>query len=343
MVLVRNTKWSKASDPIRTPYPDEIVFKFGLNEDVRDDIIMNDSIANGVSLDSLQLANNITFFKSTNPKDAARRMNNYDPYVSYLTANNSAGRVDCLEVRKAIFFAIDNKALIDLSGGVEFYGDMGDGIVKPLLGADYAPTTGNIHDPNFKIEGNPVYAKTLLAEAKTKCPATYDRATNPDKGLVYIRPDTASSKKTAVLVQAAMEKAGIVLKYQYEPQGTYNAKLEEFKKTSDLFASGWGPDWANASTVIPELWGEGCCNYTNNQKTPEYTAFIAKVNKALVELDRKKQSVMWKELNQYGMDQYWFVRTVFSKAQQTWGSKVGGVYYWDAQGSFGFGQLYVKY
>ena len=242
MVLVRNPKWSKASDPIRTPYPDEIVFKFGLNEDVRDDIIMNDSIANGVSLDSLQLANNITFFKSTNPKDAARRMNNYDPYVSYLTANNSAGKVDCLEIRKAIFFAINNKALIDLSGGTEFYGDMGDGIVKPLLSADYAPTTGNIHDPNFKIEGNPAYAKTLLAEAKTKCPVTYDRATNPDKGLVYIRPDTASSKKSAVLVQAAMEAAGIVLKYQYEAPGTYNAKLEDFKKTSDLFSSGWGPD-----------------------------------------------------------------------------------------------------
>jgi len=343
MVLVRNTKWSKASDPIRTPYPDEIVFKFGLNEDVRDDIIMSDSIPNGVSLDALQLANNITFFKSTNPMDVARRMNNYDPYVTYLTANNSAGHIDCLEVRKAIFFAINNKALIDLSGGTEFYGDMGDGIVKPLLGADYAPTTGNIHDPNFKIEGNPDYAKTLLATAKTKCPATYDRATNPDKGLVYIRPDTASSKKTAVLVTAAMEKAGIVLKYQYEAAGTYNAKLEEFKKTSDLFSSGWGPDWANASTVIPELWGEGCCNYTNNKKTPEYAAFIAKVNKALVELDRKKQSAMWKELNQYGMDQYWYVRTVFGKSQQTWGSKVGGVYYWDAQGSFGFGQLYVKY
>jgi len=118
MVLVRNTKWSKASDPVRTPYPNDIVFKFGLNEDVRDDITMSDSIPNGVSLDSLQLANNITFFKSTNPKDAARRMNNYDPYVTYLTANNSAGRVDCLEVRKAIFFAINNKALIDLSGGL---------------------------------------------------------------------------------------------------------------------------------------------------------------------------------------------------------------------------------
>ena len=342
MVLVRNTYWSKGSDPVRTPYPDTIRVAYGLNEDIRDDIAMKDSIVNGVNLDGLQVQNVPTFFKSTDPKDVARRMNVYDPYVSYLTANNSAGHLDCLLVRKAIFFAFNNKALIDLSGGTEFYGEPGDGIVKPNLGMDYAPTTGNIHDPNYKIEGNPTYAKELLAQAKTTCPTTYDKVTNPDKGIVYIRPDTASSKKSAVLVEAAMKAAGIVIKYQYEAPGTYNAKLEEFKKTSDLFSSGWGPDWSNASTVIPELWGEGCCNYTNNQKTPEYKAFIDKVNLALVELDRKKQAQMWKELNQYGMDQYWYVRTVFGKTQEVWGSKVGGVFYWLPQGNFGFGKLYVK-
>ena len=340
MILVRNPKWNKSSDPIRTPYPDKITVTFGLNEDVRDTIALTDSKPNAVNLDAMQPANNIKFFED--PKTAVRGMNIYDPYVSYVTANNSKGHLDCLLVRKAIFFAFDTEALINLSGGTKYYGEPGDSPVKPNIGPDYAPTTGNIHDPNWKIGGNPTYAKQLLEQAKAKCPTAYKRATNPDQGIIYYRPDTASSKKSAVLVQAAMEKAGIVVKYVYKAPGTWNANLETYKKESDMFSSGWGPDWANASTVIPELWGEGCCNYTNNQKTVEYKNFIRNVNKALVELDRKKQSKMWQDLAQYGMDQYWYIRTVFGKTQLTWGSKVGGVYLWGPQGNFGFGQLYVK-
>jgi peptide/nickel transport system substrate-binding protein len=340
MVLVRNPNWKKSSDPFRTPYPDDIVVKFGMDEDVRDQIDMEDQIPNGINMDNLQPANVTAFF--ADPKNKNRRMNNYDPYTSFLAANNSAGHLDCLDVRKAVFFAYDNQSLINLSGGLVYYGEMGDNPVKPVIGIDYAKTTGNIHDANFKIDGNPDYAKTILEKAKTSCPDAYDRATNPDKGLVYYRADTATNKKAAVLVESALQKAGIVIKTVYKPAGTYNANLETYKNETDFLSSGWGADWANASTVIPELWGEGCCNYTKNKKTPEYAGFIKKVNLALVELDRKKQAKMWQELSQYGMDQYWYIRTVFGKSQQTWGSKIGGVYYWYPQGSFGFGQLYVK-
>ena len=340
MVLVRNPNWKKSSDPFRTPYPDDIVVKFGMDEDVRDQIDMEDQIPNGINMDNLQPANVTAFF--ADPKNKNRRMNNYDPYTSFLAANNSVGHLDCLDVRKAVFFAYDNQSLINLSGGLVYYGEMGDNPVKPVIGIDYAKTTGNIHDANFKIDGNPDYAKTILEKAKTSCPDAYDRATNPDKGLVYYRADTATNKKAAVLVESALQKAGIVIKTVYKPAGTYNANLETYKNETDFLSSGWGADWANASTVIPELWGEGCCNYTKNKKTPEYAGFIKKVNLALVELDRKKQAKMWQELSQYGMDQYWYIRTVFGKSQQTWGSKIGGVYYWEPQGSFGFGQLYVK-
>ena len=291
MVLVRNPNWKKSSDPFRTPYPDDIVVKFGMDEDVRDQIDMENQIPNGINMDNLQPANVTAFF--ADPKNKDRRMNNYDPYTTFLAANNSAGHLDCLDVRKAVFFAYDNQSLINLSGGLTYYGEMGDNPVKPVIGIDYAKTTGNIHDPNFKIDGNPDYAKTLLEKAKTSCPDAYDRATNPDKGLVYYRADTATNKKAAVLVEAALQKAGFVIKTVYKPAGTYNANLETYKNETDFLASGWGADWANASTVIPELWGDGCCNYTQNKKTPEYAGFIKKVNLALVELDRKKQAKMW--------------------------------------------------
>jgi peptide/nickel transport system substrate-binding protein len=66
------------------------------------------------------------------------------------------------------------------------------------------------------------------------------------------------------------------------------------------------------------------------------------VNKALAELDRKKQATLWKELNQYGMDQYWYIRTVFGKGTETWGSKIGGTFLWVPQQSLPWGKLYLK-
>jgi peptide/nickel transport system substrate-binding protein len=63
---------------------------------------------------------------------------------------------------------------------------------------------------------------------------------------------------------------------------------------------------------------------------------------ALAETDRAKQGKMWQELSQVAMDQYWIFRAVFAKSQLDWGSKVGGVFYWQPQGTYGFGSLYVK-
>jgi peptide/nickel transport system substrate-binding protein len=79
-----------------------------------------------------------------------------------------------------------------------------------------------------------------------------------------------------------------------------------------------------------------------NWNDAAYAAFKSKSDKAKNETNRAAQAKMWKELAQYVMDQYWIIRPVFSKGQFSWGSKVGGVYYWEPQGTFGFGGLYVN-
>jgi len=341
MELVRNSNWKKSSDAVRTPYPDNIVIRFGLAEDVRDQIMLEDQIPNTINLDGLQPANNRAFFADPTKKN--QRMNVFDPYVRYGAMNVSAGHMDCLDVRKAVFFAFDNDALIELAGGKVFYGELGDNPVKPVLGLDYKKTTGNIHDPNFKGAGNPDYSKSLLAKAKTACPDAYDRATNADKGITYDLPDSATNQKAAVIVKDAMAKAGIVMKFNFIPSGQYYSTVLNPEKQNDISYGGWGADWANASTVLPELFTkEGGFNLNQNSNDPAYAAFKKKSDAAKVETDRPKQAKMWQELSQYVMDQYWLVRVSFGKTQETWGSKVGGVYYWEPQGNFGFGQLYVK-
>ena len=141
----------------------------------------------------------------------------------------------------------------------------------------------------------------------------------------------------------ALTLAGINVKFNFIPSGQYYSTIGDTTKQSDISAAGWGADWANASTVIPELFTkEGGANYTQNWNDPAYAAFKAKSDKALAETDRKKQAAMWKELAQYVMDQYWIIRPIFSKGQFVWNSGVGGVGYWEPQGHFLFTALYVK-
>ena len=333
--LVRNTAWKKSSDTVRTPYPDDIVVRFGLAQDVADQIMLDNSIPNTVDLDALQPTNLRSFFADSSK--ASQRLNVFDPYVRYAAMNISAGHLDCLDIRKAIFFAFNTQALIDLSGGSTFFGQPGDSPVKPVLGLDYAPTKGNIHDPGWKIGGNPDKAKALLAQAKTDCPAAYDRATNPDKGIFYDLPNITTQQKASVLIQAAMAAAGIVMKFNFIPSGQYYSTVQDVTKQGDISRAGWGADWANASTVIYPLFvKEGGFDLSQNWNDPAYASFKANVLKTLNMTNRAQQAASWKKLAQYAMDQYWIVAPIFSKGQEVWGSKVGGVYFWEPQGTFGF-------
>jgi peptide/nickel transport system substrate-binding protein len=339
--LVRNPKWNKSSDIVRTPYPDDIVVRFGLSQDVADQIMLGNSIPNTVDLDALQPVNLRAFFADASK--GGQRLNVFDPYTRYAAMNVSAGHMDCLNIRKAVFFAFNTQALIDLSGGSVFYGVPGDNAIKPVLGLDYAKTTGNIHDPNWSVNGNPDYAKTLLAAAKTSCPDGYAKATDPTKGITWDLSNTKTNNKASVLIKTAMDAAGIVMKFNFIPGGQYYATIQNTDKQNDISTAGWGADWANASTVIYPLFvKEGGFDLSQNWNDAAYPAFKAGVLKALNMTDRPKQAAAWKVLSQQAMDQYWIIRPVFGRAQIEWGSKVGGVYFWDPQGTFGFGQLYVK-
>ncbi|MEI6868201.1 MAG: ABC transporter substrate-binding protein [Actinomycetes bacterium] len=340
MDLVRNSNWSKATDIVRPAYPDNVTVRFGLDSNVIDQIMLTDSIPNTVNLDGLQPVNNQKFF--ADDKYSARRMNVNDPYVRYYGLNSSPGHLDCLLVRKAFFFAWNTQALIDLSGGAVFYGAIGDSPVKPVLGLDYAPTTGNTHDSNFKASGNPDYAKTLLAEAKTACPATYAKVTG-DAGLSIDLPNNATQQKASVLIKAALSQAGFNVKFNFIPGGQYYPTVQDITKQGDASRAGWGADWANASTVIPPLYlKDGGFDLSGNWGDPVYAGFAAKVTAALAMTDRPKQAAEWKKLAQFAMDQYWISVPIFTKQQLDWGSKVGGVAFWDPQGTFLFPALYVK-
>jgi peptide/nickel transport system substrate-binding protein len=342
MVLVRNENWSKDSDPIRQAYPDKIVVRFGLAEEVRDQLILSDSEPNAFSLDAVLPTNLPTVFDDNGKPNAAwaeRALNVYDPYVRYAAFN--VKKVPCLDIRRAVYFAKDAAGLLQLSGGAAFGGDPADGAIKPLMGLDYKKVTG-LED--YKPAGNATAAKALMESAKKSCPAEYARVTDPKRGLVYDTADSETNKKgAAIWIDSMMKNAGIVMKFNFIEPGSYYAVVLDATKQSDLSAGGWAPDWANASTVIPELFTkEGGFPMSQNWDDPAYAAFKKKSDAALSEPDRTKQGQMWAELNQYVVDQMWIVPGIFSKTQEIWGSGLGGIYFWEPQGAPSFGDIYIK-
>lgn len=346
MVLVRNDKWNKSSDPLRAEraFPDKIVVKFGQAEEVRDQLLIADKDKYAVSLDALLPTNQSTVFDADgNPKPEfeGRAINVLDPYVRYAAVN--VAKLNCLPIRQAIYYAKDFKGLITLAGGQAFNGDPADGVIKPLMGLDYAKTGYASDDPNWKQEGNVAKAQELMAQAKMDCPELHARVTDPKRGIVYDIADSETNKKGSAIWIESLAKAGIVIKFNFIEPGSYYAVVLDPSKQGDLSAAGWGPDWANASTVIPELFTEGAgFPLSQNWNDPAYAEFKKRSDANLAEPDRVKQGKEWAALNKYVMDQMWVIPGTFSKTQEIWGSGIGGAFFWEPQGALSFGDLYLK-
>ncbi len=343
LILVRNSKWKKASDKVRTPYPDRVELRFGLDEQVIDQVLLNNSIPGGVNFDSPLPTNLTKFFNESTgaalPSMTGRAINYSDPYARYYAFNLK--KMPCLEVRQALYYSRDAKALLDYAGGPIFAGSYATGVISPLLATDFAPTgVAGPGSSGFVPSGNVDKAKALLEVAKTKCPAEYKHATQD--GIVIDVRQSKTLQDTIPINTAAWAKVGIKVSFNIIKSGYYPT-VQNPAKQSDLSIAGWGADWANASTVIPQLYiDNGGFDLSQNTADPIYPAFAAKVAIAMKTTNRQQQAKLWKELDKMAMERFWVLPTIFGKAQFVWGSKVGGGFFWVPQGNPAYGKMWIK-
>jgi peptide/nickel transport system substrate-binding protein len=334
LVLERNTNWSKDTDPYRSAFPDKVVVKFSLDANTIDQRMMADSGEDqaAISKDRLQTSSKSTVF--SDPRFEARRVNELDAYSRYIAIN--VKKVPNLLHRQAIMAALDRAARRTILGG-SFAGDIADGVIKPNLAADYAPSGvwDTLLGAKVPDAGNPDLAKQLIAKSGAPMPA-----------LTYQYPKDPDADKAAASLQTSLAKAGIKIKLESLPKGDYYGIVQDKTKEKELAASGWGPDWPNASTVIPELFSSSG-GFNLSQVSDK--AFDAKSLAAKTEPDRAKQAGMWKELNKEAMKNGWAIPTLFGREQRLAGSKVGAgsgdknlVYLWAPYGSWSYADLYVK-
>ena len=321
LVLVRNEAWSADSDPYRKAYPDSWVVNFGIEESVADQRVIQSSgedefaMVQGLTTASLPIV-------FEDPQYESRRIDAFDPYTIYAAVN--VEKIPDAKCRQAIGVALDREALL-LNAGGTYAGEFADGVVKPNIGIDYAPTglwDGLLGQP-VPGTGDPEFAKKLLSEG-ANCPTeiTLDYAQSED-----------NDKAAAIWVES-LARAGITVKPNPIERGQYYGVV--FENGNEIMTGGWGADWPNASTVIPPLFVQGW-----NLSRVDDKAFNDLVSAASVELDRNTQATKWHELSKYAAEQMWVVPTRFGRDQRLAGTKVGPIFSWSAYGSYPYPIMYA--
>lgn len=329
MTLERNENWNPDSDDYHPAYPDSVVVLFAQDEATIDQRIIADAAEDQATIGygNLLSENLATVFSSDDPRCEGRTYNDYDPYVRYTAINTQL--LPNVKHRQAIVAAMNNAEYIAARGG-DFAGERADGVIKPSLAADYAPTGlwESLYGEAIPAEGNPELAKKLIEESGEPMPElTYQFPTNP------------IDEKIAASVQSSLARAGITVTLEPIESGQYYGVVFDPAQAKHLMRSGWAPDWQNASTVIPELFGQtGGFNLSQVQDD----ALEADIQAAQAILDRTEQGKAWQALNTKVAENAYVIPHLFGKAQALAGSKIGNVFLWFPYGSYAFGDLYVK-
>jgi peptide/nickel transport system substrate-binding protein len=330
LVLVRNPKWDAKSDDYRGAYPDQWEVDYGIDPKVIDQRVMQSSGNDATSMNIILQPENLAVVFSSpteaQPQYNGRAISELDPYVRYFAVNTK--KVPNLKIRQAIAVALDREALRKNAGG-DFAGDLADGVIKPNMGVDYAPSGmwDTLLGQKIPDTGDPEYAKKLIADSGEAAPT-----------ITFDYPQTPTGDKAAAIIVSSLGKAGITVKPNPIEPGQYYGVVFDPEKAHELINAGWGPDWPNASTIIPELFtpagGFNLSQYDN-------AAFTKASDAAKVEFDRAKQAKMWQDLNKQAMADVVAIPTRFERQQRMTGNKVGGQYLWPAWGSWPYGQMYV--
>ena len=337
LVLVRNPNWT--DDGYRGAYPDKWVVEFGLDPQILDQRLMQPTGDDVYALGdgNIQPQNFSAIFsdaKTAAPDYAGRAFSDYDPYTRYWWINLDS--VPNVKIRQAMAVALDRDSIRAAAGG-DFYGDFADGLIKPNIGQDYAATgwAEDLFGQPISPSGNPDLAKQLIQESGEAAPTlTFDYSKSP------------VNDQIAAIVQSSLGNVGFNIKLNPIESGYY-AVIGDPTTQHDFGASGWGPDWPNASTVIPPCLtgatdttdGANDNSRVNQANQPD---FVAGVDDALSTLDRSQQASKWQALNKESAQQAFYIPNVFSLSQVIAGDKLGNLYKWPAYGSWPYAQVYVK-
>lgn len=329
MKLVKNDQWDPKTDSSRHQYVDG--FDITFNHQAKDSTqrLLADNDENQAAL-SFTNAVEPTLIQQVlkDPSASKRIVQGYQPYVWQMNMNMN--RLKDKKVREAIAYAMPNKQVLNVNGGIHA------GAVAPNLFAPTVPGHERNYDPLGKLKkptGDVAKAKKVLKEAgKT------------GMKLVYAYANTDARQKESVVITDALEKAGFDVQKKEVDSATWYSQMGKVKNGFDIYMTGWGQDWPSASTVIPPSYdgaqiADGASNYShvNDEETNK------EITRILGLTDPVKATEEWTKLHHHILEDVLPAVPVFyNKQMMLYGSKIGGTMFNDTISYIDPTKLYVK-
>jgi peptide/nickel transport system substrate-binding protein len=308
-------------------YPDKVVATFGVTGNVIDSRLIADAPADQTAMSGETIqAQNIGRAMS-DPRIKNRVISGNDNSAWYVAINNK--KVPNLKVRQAIQALVNKETYRGTLGG-EAVGDYANGVIPPAI-EGYE----DFKVPDVPPQGDPALAEKLLKESGETLPIT----------MKYDFGNTEQNAKAAAALQQALQRSPNI-KVTLNPiaRDVYYSTIGKTAAQSELSLAGWGPDWPDASTVIPPILDgrnivpEGNNNYAQFND-PE---FNKGVDEARAEPDNAKRAKLWGALNKQAIEKAAVAPLYFRKANYLIGSKVKGAFFHAWYGDPDFATISVQ-
>ncbi|MEV4555682.1 ABC transporter substrate-binding protein [Kitasatospora sp. NPDC049285] len=311
MVLVRNTNWDAASDPVRKAYPDKIVVDQTLKGTGIADRLIADQVDDKNAISYVDLTPSKISEVLTNPDVKKRLISENAGCTTKLDMNTTKAPFDNPKVRLAIQYAVDKEAVAAAMGGPAF-NDIATTYLPPVL------TAGNPID-HFMIKpsGDPDKAKALLTEAGL------------GGGFATELVTSTGGKAQAEAIQAGLKRVGVDVTITTVDPTAVNSIIGDKDKQPGLAAQGWCPDYPSAATFLPMIFDGRQIKDKGNQgditrfNDPEVNAELDRI--AGME-DLQKANQAWLALDAKVMDASPAVPMVWQKKPVLVGSNIAGAY-----------------
>jgi len=328
MLLVRNTAWKPATDPIRTAYPDQWLFNFGepALQTYQRLIGAAGQDAAAITLADVvphQLLDEVL----SRPDLLARSVVSLTPFVNFMAINTK--RVSDVRVRKALMYAWPTCQLRQLAGGADT-GEFANALSSPTLG-------GHQDDNLYHLlpQGDPGAARELLKQA-----GALGRTI-----VLPFDPQTEDSQQAVIITKQALEAAGF--KVIEKPVDIKHAIDQEGDPSNpyDIYGSAWAADWPSGATVYPPLWDgrlivPGPGNTDNsffNDPTIENEMDQIKTIADPVEAGKR-----WAAIDREILTQVPEFPTIYFRSRQLYGPRIGGATFDNIYGEISLNFIHVK-
>ncbi|MEQ4611587.1 ABC transporter substrate-binding protein [Streptomyces cavourensis] len=234
LVLVRNTHWDAATDPVRKAYPDRIVVIQGLKGGQIDDRIIESAGVDASAVEWSDLQPSSVAKVLPKPEIRQRLSAERTGCTDMLALNTSRAPFDDPKLRQAMQYAVDKEAQVTANGGPAL-NDVATAYLPPSLtgGRAAAPVHGG------PSTGDVEKAEKLLAEA--------GKADGFDTTITVSTGD----KTRAEALQQSLDRVGIRLRIETVDPSVYYDTIGDTANAPDMAISGWCPDYPSAATFLP--------------------------------------------------------------------------------------------